>query len=307
MIPRKFQKKKNRSDRLADRRNDPAFRNSLSCGVLSLISTPIGNLEDITLRALRRLKEVDLIVAEDTRHTRKLLAHYDIHCPLTSYYKDIEKRKTGELIQLLLTGKQIALVTDAGTPGLSDPGTYMVREAKRHGITIEILPGPSALLTALLGSGLLTRAFSFFGFLEPKSGRRRWILANLKSRQETLVFFVAPHRLAEILQDMQEILGDRQAVLCREMTKIHEEFISGTLSELAEHAKRVSRGEYTLVIAGSSEEIPIVEGSIQSQLDWLQQAEGLTLNQAIARVARSQGLPRAEVYAMVHALDKKSN
>jgi 16S rRNA (cytidine1402-2'-O)-methyltransferase len=306
MAARKFHKHKGKPYSSSDSTTPTAHSEKPTLGTLSLISTPIGNLEDITLRALRRLKEVDLILAEDTRHTRKLLTHYDIHCLMHSYYKDVEKKKTHEYIQLLLAGKQIALVTDAGTPGVSDPGAYIVQEAKKCGALIEILPGASALLTALLGAGLPMDAFTFLGFPEQKSGVRKRKLEGVKHRKETLVFFVSPHRLKATLQEMQAIFGDRQAVVCREMTKIHEEFVTGTFSELIERSDDLSRGECTLVVSGSDQEAPEVGESIHSELDRLQK-EGLTLNQAIARVARRKGIPRSEVYAMAHAIDKKSN
>ncbi|MCK5242860.1 16S rRNA (cytidine(1402)-2'-O)-methyltransferase [bacterium] len=306
MTARKFRKHTGRTFCPPDSGLNTAEAEKKGRGTLSLVATPIGNLEDITLRALRCLKAADLILAEDTRHTRKLLTHFDIHCPLQSYYQEVEKKKTQEYLQLLLAGKQIALVTDAGTPGVSDPGAYFVQQAKKHNITIEVLPGASAVLTALLGSGLPMDTFVFLGFPETKSGARRRKLERVNYWQETLVFFVSPHRLTTTLQDMLEVFGDRQAVLCREMTKIHEEFITGLFSELIERAQGFTRGEYTLVVAGSDQEAPEVGESIHSELERLQ-AEGLALNQAIARVARRKGIPRSEVYALAHAIDNKPN
>ncbi|MCD4813670.1 16S rRNA (cytidine(1402)-2'-O)-methyltransferase [bacterium] len=274
-------------------------------GTLYLIGTPIGNLEDMTLRGLRLLKEADLILAEDTRHTRKLLSYYDIHTPLTSYYKETEKRKAPEILARLRSGKTIALVSDAGMPGISDPGAYLVQTAREHGVRTEILPGPSAVLTALVGAGFPNDCFSFFGFLDAKTGPRCRFLETLRQRSETLVFFLSPHKLDKILKDILDILGDRPAVLCREMTKIHEDYISGTISQLIENAAQITRGEYTLVIDGNHDpEESVVSESIQEQLDRLQ-ADGLTLNQAIARVARQKNLPRPEVYALAHAIHKK--
>ncbi|MBN1594639.1 16S rRNA (cytidine(1402)-2'-O)-methyltransferase [candidate division FCPU426 bacterium] len=275
-------------------------------GLLSLVATPIGNLEDITLRALRCLREADMIAAEDTRHTRKLLTHYDIHRPLVSYYQHQEKRKTGELLQALQDGRHIALVTDAGVPGISDPGAHLVQEVRRHGIRFEVLPGPSAVLTALLGSGLSMESFTFLGFPDAKTGPRRTFLEKLKNHRQTMVFFLAPHRLAAVLQDMLEVWGERKAVLCREMTKIHEEFIGDGFFKLLERTKVMSRGEYTLVVEGSREEEPKCEENPEAELRRLQ-AEGLSVNQAVARVARSKKMARAEVYALAHALNKKSH
>lgn len=286
----------------------PVPRPMRSEGRLSLVATPIGNLEDITLRALRCLKEADLIIAEDTRHTRKLLTHYNLHKPLASYYKDVERQKTAELLELIVAGKHIALVTDAGTPGIADPGVYIIKEARQQGLKVEIIPGPSALLTALLGSGMDPAQFCFFGFLAAKPGPRRRELEKIKDQPNTLVFFVSPHKLAEVLQDMLEVWGERQAVLCREMTKIHEEFLSGSLSELAAQAKIQNRGEYTLVVEGvlTEHKKPENQESIPAALNRLQK-EGLTLNQAVAQVARHQGIPRARIYALAHAWNKQEN
>ncbi len=269
-------------------------------GKLCLVATPIGNLEDITLRALQRLREADLIAAEDTRRTRKLLTRYEISRPLTSYYKDKEQSKAAELVRLMLQGRNIALVTDAGTPGISDPGLRLVTEARSQGVTVEVIPGPSALLAALMGAGLPTEAFTFHGFLENRSAARKRRLEVLKNREETQVFFTAPHRLLETLEDILEVWGDRTTVLCRELTKIHEEFLKGRLSELVATAReKPARGEYTLVIAGGGKSGTEFPERLHDHLGNLQ-AEGLTLNQAVARAARERGLPRAEVYALAH-------
>ncbi|MCK5218317.1 16S rRNA (cytidine(1402)-2'-O)-methyltransferase [bacterium] len=269
-------------------------------GKLCLVATPIGNLEDITLRALQRLREADLIAAEDTRRTRKLLTRYEISRPLTSYYRDREQSKAVELVRLMLQGRTIALVTDAGTPGISDPGLRVVTEARRQGVAVEVIPGPSALLAALMGAGLPTEAFTFHGFLENRPTARKRRLEALKNREETQVFFIAPHRLAETLEDILEIWGDRPAVLCRELTKIHEEFSEGRLSELGAAAReKPARGEHTLVITGGDKLGPEFPESLQDHLRILQ-AEGLTLNQAVARAARERGLPRAGVYVLAH-------
>jgi 16S rRNA (cytidine1402-2'-O)-methyltransferase len=270
----------------------------MTCGKLYLVATPIGNLEDISLRALRILREADIIAAEDTRRTQKLLNHYQIAKPLTSYYKDIEHWKTGELVERLLSGQSVALVTDAGMPGISDPGVLMVQACRSQG-------------TALAGSGLPLEKFTFHGFPEAKSTARKKDLALYKSRSETQVFFVAPHRLEETLRDLYETWGDRQAVLCRELTKIHEEFQPGALSELLEKASRTeARGEYTVVIEGASadqagfDQAAEPPESVEQGLARLQQS-GLSLNQAVARIAKEKGLPRAQVYNLAHALKQK--
>jgi len=276
-------------------------------GRLFLVATPIGNLEDISLRALRILKEADLIAAEDTRRTIKLLNHYKISTPLISYYKDIEHRRTAELIARLLEGRKIALVTDAGTPSVSDPGERLAAEALRHAVPVEVIPGASAVLTALLGSGLPADAFSFQGFLDTRSSQRKRKLEAWRYRPETQIFFAAPHRLDEVLDDLIAVWGgDRTAVLARELTKIHEEYLRGTLRELrAKIASVEPRGEYTLVVSGGTEEAPAMDESLEAQLQRLQR-EGLSLNQAVARAARERGLSRNEVYALAHGQEKLS-
>lgn len=276
-------------------------------GALSLIATPIGNLEDITLRALARLKAADLILAEDTRRTRILLDHYQIQKPLESHNKDNEHQRTPALVRLLAGGQNLALVTDAGTPGVSDPGYWLLQAALRESLPVEVVPGASALLTALVGSGLPLDAFAFFGYPPAKTSAQGHWLAALKDRPETLVFFLSPHRLAETLEQMLAVFGDRRAALCREMTKKFEEFRRGPLSELLALARRKTLGEYTLVMAGAPEQAPAqAGGSIQARLERFQ-AEGLTLNQAVSQVARDLGVPRAEIYLLAHALAKKQN
>lgn len=275
-------------------------------GMLIVVATPIGNLEDLTLRALRRLQEADMILAEDTRRTRKLMNHYDISCPVVSYYQEIERKKAPDLLRQLKDGRQLALVTDAGTPAISDPGTYLINQAREQGIPVEILPGASAVVTALAGAGLPTEAFTFIGFLPPKTGARKRLLEQLKFRAETLVFFISPHRLQAELEDMHAAWGDREASLCREMTKIHEEFLRAPLSRLITLAPEKSLGEATLVVRGSTGGIEEAPESIQAQLARLQH-EGLSLNQAVSRVAKRRGLPRSEVYVLAHLLNKKSN
>ena len=202
-------------------------------GSLYVVSTPIGNLEDITFRAVRILKEVDLIAAEDTRRTGLLLKHFNIEKPLTSFFEGNERKKIGDLLSRLEQGDRIALVSDAGTPGISDPGFRLIREAIQHQIPVVPVPGPSAMITALSVSGLPTDAFVFRGFLPHKPKKRKDLLETSEHMRETLIFYESPHRLIESLQDILEVLGDREMVLTRELTKVHEEILRGKVSEVA--------------------------------------------------------------------------
>lgn len=236
-------------------------------GVLYIVATPIGNLEDITLRALRVLKEVDLIAAEDTRHTRILLSHYDIRTPLTSYHEHNERTKAQPLVERLLGGENIALVSDAGTPAISDPGYRLVVDAIHAGIRVIPLPGAAALAAALSAGGLPTDRFAFEGFLPAKKQERRARLQELKNDARTLVFYEAPHRLKESLQDMQQIFGERQIVVGRELSKVHEEFLRGTVSEVkARLADREVKGEITIVVHGCTDECQVSEENIGTEI-----------------------------------------
>jgi 16S rRNA (cytidine1402-2'-O)-methyltransferase len=221
-------------------------------GCLYIVSTPIGHLEDITLRALRILKEVSIVAAEDTRHTQKLLSHYQIHTPLTSYHDHNKEEKAEILLQRLKEGHSIALVADAGTPGISDPGYYLINRCIQAGIRLSPIAGPSAFLAALTVSGLPTDAFLFEGFLPKKqSGRIKHLLA-LKDERRTIILFESPHRLVRCLRDVHEAWGDRRAVVAREMTKIYEEIIRGRLSQIIPKLEgHPVRGEITLVIEGN--------------------------------------------------------
>ena len=222
-------------------------------GRLYVVSTPIGNLEDITLRALRLLREVDLIAAEDTRHTRKLLAHFDIHTPLTSFYQHQQFRQAPGLVRQMLGGKAVALVTDAGTPGISDLGAVLIRMALEAEIAVTSVPGVAAAITLLSVSGLDTHAFVFEGFLPVKSGRKRRVLESLVREKRTLIFYESPHRLAKTLALMLEVFGDRQAAVGRELTKVFEEITRGTLSAALERYRDAKvKGELTIAIAGFS-------------------------------------------------------
>jgi 16S rRNA (cytidine1402-2'-O)-methyltransferase len=220
-------------------------------GVIYIVSTPIGNLEDITLRALKILKYVDLIAAEDTRRTRKLLSRFDIHTPLVSYFEHNELKRLDKLLSHVKRGKDIALVSDAGTPGISDPGYRLIQEAIEREIPVIPIPGPSAAIAALSIAGLPTDSFAFVGFLPKKGGKRRKLLDKLADSMWTSILYESPHRLVETLEDLREACGDRQIVVTRELTKAFEEVIRGTISEVIDilKGKRI-KGEITLVLGG---------------------------------------------------------
>ncbi|MDX2040596.1 MAG: 16S rRNA (cytidine(1402)-2'-O)-methyltransferase [Acidobacteriota bacterium] len=268
---------------------------------LYLVSTPIGNLEDITLRALNVLKSVDLIACEDTRHTRRLLDHFGIRKPTVSYHEHNEQARTEELVQLLVEGKSVAIVSDAGTPGISDPAYRIVLAAIERGIMVVPIPGAAAVIAGLIASGLPTDSFLFAGFLPSKKLARRARLEELKSERATLVLYEAPHRIRETLTDALEVFGDRQASLARELTKLHEQFIRGTLSQLKEHFDATQpRGEMTLVIAGSAKDnlAPVETGSISSQVERLM-LSGANRNDAIKQAAKSRGLSKRDAYQLM--------
>lgn len=220
-------------------------------GVLYPVGTPIGNLKDISLRALEVLKEVDLIACEDTRHTRKLLSHYDIHTPLTSFYEHNQLKKTPYLLRRLKEGESIALVSNAGMPGISDPGFHLIKEAVKEGIKIIPIPGPTALTIGLVASGFPTESFVFEGFLGRRKTERVKKLRELKDERRTIVLYEAPHRIRKILPELREIMGDRYIAIGRELTKKFEEIIRGKVSELeVVFERKKPRGEFTLVIEG---------------------------------------------------------
>jgi len=221
-------------------------------GILYLVGTPIGNLEDITLRALKILKEVDLIAAEDTRYTRKLLTHYDIHTSLTSFYEHNEVKKIPYLINCLKNGKKVALVSRAGMPGISDPGYCLIKEVVKEKIKIVPIPGPTALISALTVSGLPMDSFIFVGFLGRKEGKRINKLKALKEEKRTLIIYEAPHRLRKVLREIKDVLGDRQIVVARELTKKFEEILRGKISEIEKlFEEKEPRGEFTLIVEGN--------------------------------------------------------
>ncbi len=272
-------------------------------GKLYIVATPIGNLEDITLRAIRILKEVDLIACEDTRHTIKLLNYYGITTPRESYHKHNEASRSPRLLELIRGGNNIALVSDAGTPLLSDPGRTIVSLCRREGITVVTIPGPSAAIAALSGSGLSTENFFFAGFLPARASLRKRTLQKLASIAATLVFFESPHRLLNSLEDMAAILGPRRAGLARELTKVHEEWIMGTLAEIINQLKTQPkiRGEITLVVEGG--EVVAVWSkwpvSLKQHLEEEMQRSGTTPNQALKSVAKQRGITRKKAYTQL--------
>jgi 16S rRNA (cytidine1402-2'-O)-methyltransferase len=270
-------------------------------GTLYLVSTPIGNLEDITHRAVRLLGEVGLIACEDTRHTKKLLNYYGINTPTISYHEHNERERAAELLKRLKLGADVAVVSDAGTPGISDPGFRVARIAIDNDIKVVPVPGASALIAALVASGMPTDEFFFGGFLPARSGARRVRLSELRSIPATLIFYEGPHRIAATLKDAREILGEREAVVARELTKMHEEIVRGRLSELAARftAGESARGEMVLIIdraviqnEGESDK---TVGNLAALVTKLEN-EGLDHRAALKKAARELGLSRAEAY-----------
>lgn len=278
-------------------------------GTLYLCATPIGNLDDLSFRAVAILKTVSLIAAEDTRHTRKLTSRFDIHCPLTSYHEHNKVRKGPELLEKLRAGQDVALVSDAGMPGISDPGEDLVRLAVQAGITVTPIPGPCAAVTALTASGLPTGSFMFAGFLPKQTSARRERLLVLRGYPETLIFYESPHQLLRTLEELQNLLGDRQAVIGRELTKLHEEFRRGRLSELADgFREQAPRGEFVVMVAGRDETMAMPEpAATQISDEGIRQeiarriAAGANKKDAIRMTASQWGLSRRRVYQL--ALD----
>jgi 16S rRNA (cytidine1402-2'-O)-methyltransferase len=266
-------------------------------GVLYVVSTPIGNLEDITLRALRVLREVDLIAAEDTRRTRQLLTHYGIRKPLISYHDFNRRMREKTLLQELREGKSIALVTDAGTPGISDPGEELVLGAVQESIPLVPIPGPAALISALSVSGLPTESFLFYGFLPSRAAARKKWLASLKDRPETLVFYESPRRVGSLLQDAAQILGDRRVVVAREMTKVYEEVYRGSVSEVLERLDEEEvKGEVTIILEGCPLPPKAEASSIVEALKYYSRDRGLSMRESVHRVAEDLKVSRRQVY-----------
>jgi 16S rRNA (cytidine1402-2'-O)-methyltransferase len=272
-------------------------------GRLYLVSTPIGNLEDITLRALRVLREADVVACEDTRQTQKLLRHFEIEKRMVSYHEHNEITRGAELVIEMEQGAVVALASDAGTPVLSDPGHHLVTLCLRHHIPVIPIPGPSAALAALAASGLPVEEFAFLGFLPARAGDRRKTIQALRAERKTLIFYEAPHRIAEMLADAAEIMGARPAVVAREITKLHEEFLRGTLEELAARAaKHPPRGEITVLVGPSAEPIPgVIAGpaaalSLSARVAQLERDEGLDRKAALKQAARERGLNKRDAY-----------
>ena len=280
-------------------------------GILYLCATPIGNLEDMTFRAVRILGEVDFIAAEDTRHTRKLLTHFDLHTALISYHEHNKFERGPELIQLLLEGKNIAVVSDAGLPGIADPGSHLAELAIAEKITVTPLPGANAALSGLICSGLDTTRFLFVGFLPKTTKKRREVLAGIVADKATLLFYESPHRLKDTLKELVDTFGDRKAVACRELTKKFEEFVRGTLVSLQEYFQQHQpRGEFTLIIEGNTnvnEEIieqAIDEGSLVDAVQALME-NGIEKKAAMKEVAVRYKVAKREVYQALLGTEKK--
>jgi 16S rRNA (cytidine1402-2'-O)-methyltransferase len=273
-------------------------------GTLYLVATPIGNLEDITLRALRILKEVDKIACEDTRHTLKLLNHFEIHRPLVSYHEHNELTRAPELVLAMEQGAQIALVSDAGMPLVSDPGHRLVSLCIRHRIPVVPIPGPSALVAALSASGLPNEEFVFLGFLPNRGSERRRALERLRIEERTLIFYEAPHRIAETIADALAILGDRPACIAREVTKLHEEFRRGKLFELMQSLEEhPARGEITLLIGPPEQVEPggsvDTAKSLAARVDELMYQAKLGRKEALKLAAKERGITRRDAYKQI--------
>jgi 16S rRNA (cytidine1402-2'-O)-methyltransferase len=270
-------------------------------GILYLVATPIGNLEDITLRALRLLKEVDFIACEDTRHTAKLLTHYGIRTPRGSYHKFNEESRAPKLLQMLRDGKNIALVSDSGSPLVSDPGYELVSACRKEGIQVIPVPGPSAAIAALTGSGLPAESFFFAGFLPSRGSSRKRKLEELAGVPATLILYEAPHRLLPALEDIVAIFGARRASIAREITKVHEEFLQATLPELLEIVRSRPRiqGEITIIIERGepAQATTSYPASLKQHLEAVMQETGLPRNEALKSVAIKRGLTRKQAYA----------
>jgi 16S rRNA (cytidine1402-2'-O)-methyltransferase len=282
------------------RREEPDHDRAAAPPALYLVATPIGNLEDITLRALRVLKEVDVIACEDTRQTQKLLNHFAISTRTTSYHEHNEITRSAELVKEMQEGASVALVTDAGMPGISDPGYRLITLAIRHHVPVVPVPGPSAFLAALVASGLPTDSFRFSGFLPAKRGERRAALELIRTSPRTQVFYEAPHRIVEALTDVVEILGEtRNVVVAREVTKLHEEFLRGSAGEVLKNLKSrdTVRGEITLLIGKAQEDArDVVRRSVRQRVQQIMADENVDEKAALKRVAKERGISKSEAY-----------
>jgi len=279
----------------------------MSAGTLYVVATPLGNLEDITLRALRILREADLVAAEDTRRTKTLLAHHGINTPLTSLHEHNEAKKSGVLIPRLLRGETIAYVSDAGTPGISDPGALLVREAVTHGIAVYPVPGPSAVTAAISVAGFPVDSFVFHGFLPTRAKQRRSALAALKDETRPMVFFESPHRCVAALTDMRDVVGDRSIVVFRELTKVFEEHLRGTISDIISTlSERTVKGEFCVVLEGKKGDPPVVDAAaLRLRFDELRGTTDLSVKDCITEIAGHFAVPRKEVYREITAYRKE--
>ncbi len=273
-------------------------------GTLYLCATPIGNLQDMTPRVAETLRTVDVIAAEDTRNSIRLLNHFDIHTPMTSYHEYNKVEKARQLVEQLQSGRNVALITDAGTPAISDPGEVLVQMCQENGVPVTSLPGPAACITALTLSGLSTRRFCFEGFLPREKKERKEILEELKAESRTVILYEAPHHLITTLEELKEALGDRRITLCRELTKKHETVMPTTLKQALEYYEAEEpRGEYVLVVEGKSreekrsEEIAAWEGMTIKEHMAYYEGQGVERKDAMKQVARDRGISKREVYA----------
>lgn len=269
-------------------------------GKLYIVATPIGNLDDITLRAIKTLKEVDIIAAEDTRHTLKLLNHLEISKPLISYHRHNEEVKTEELINKLLEGKNIALVSDAGTPAISDPGEEAVKVAISNNIEVIPIPGACAAITALVASGMDTKEFTFIGFLPQNKKNRKEKLDQIQKEERTIILYEAPHKLLKTLEDLKSILQQRKVVIARELTKIHEEYKTGTIEELQKEITN-PKGEYVIIIEKNNitqekvEQMKLMQISIEEQYKYYE-AQGMGKKEIIKQIAKTRNVNKNEIY-----------
>jgi 16S rRNA (cytidine1402-2'-O)-methyltransferase len=283
-----------------------SFENEDHKGILYLVPTPIGNLEDMSFRAIRILKEADLIAAEDTRNTKKLCNYFEIDTPIVSYHEHNKETSGEKLIQKVQQGLKVALVSDAGMPAISDPGYELVTAAVSEQVTVVPLPGANAALTSLIASGIVCQPFYFYGFLHRSKKDKRAELEGLKWQKATLIFYESPHRLKETLAVMLEVLGNRNIAICRELTKKYEEFIRGTLEEVIEWAHNDEiRGEFCMIVEGTSEEVE--EGaswwedlSIEEHVNHYMSVENISSKDAIKQTAKDRGLNKREVYQVYH-------
>jgi len=265
-------------------------------GTLYIVSTPVGNLEDITLRAIRILGEVDIIAAEDTRHSVKLLNHLGIRKPMISYWREKEQVRSDEIIKRLHAGQSIALISDAGTPGISDPGAVLIKKAIEENIQILSIPGPSAFVAALSVSGLPTDQFTFMGFLPSRTAQRQKFLREVYLEQRTLIFYEAPHRIVDTLLDVSHIFGERKAALIKEITKFHEDVVRGSITEIIEEVQKTTiAGEYVIIVEGWSGMNTSITEDVLSELHTCMR-KGLGRKEAVKRIAETFGLSKKELY-----------